>query len=353
MIGPLLKQEIENTFRVVPGKSTAEELVFMCPECGDRSGHRSVNLKTGKTFCWRCNKGKNNKGHFLAWARALGYTFAADDGSTSTPVDQLLYEQDKQSSAVPVIQEVELPKGFTPIVRHPESIYTKLITKMARRKNLDYADFTEAGVGYTMDDPRWEPFAIFPVYEYDTCVYYQGRTYVDVPGETTKRFPSRNQVKWGAGYWVYNIDAVRAAKPEIVVIVESILNVLSLRWKLRELGWSSVVPVCVFKHHLSQVQALKLLRCKGVKEFCLLFDHDAIEKTWQSVGYIGNKVAVTVAEMPMKEGNRKLDPNDDVDAAIAAIEKRELYTAASVSDRFMRSSTGFFDISGRTLKSSS
>jgi hypothetical protein len=249
-----------------------------------------------------------------------------------------------------VIQEVELPKGFTPILRNPKSIYTKLITKMAHRKNLEYQDLTEAGVGYTMDDPRWEPFAIFPVYEYDTCVYFQGRTYVDVPGETTKRFPSRNQIKWGAGYWVYNIDTVRAVRPTTVIIVESILNVLSLRWKLRELGWSDVVPVCVFKHHLSQVQAIKLLRCKGVKEFCLLFDHDAIEKTWQSVGYIGNKVKVTVAEMPMKDGNKKLDPNDDVEAAIDAIEKRSLYTTASVSDRFMRSSTGFFDISARTLK---
>jgi hypothetical protein len=352
VIGPLLKQEIESTFRVVASKCTSEEMVFVCPEpeCGDKSGNRAVNIKTSRTFCWRCGKGKNNKGYFLAWARALGYTFASDDGSSSIPVEQLLNEQ-PQASAVPVIQEVDLPKGFTPITRTPKSIYTKLITKMAQRKNLEYQDVTEAGVGYTMDDPRWEPFAIFPVYDYDTCVYYQGRTYVDVPGETTKRFPSRNQIKWGAGYWVYNIDAVRVAKPTIVIIVESILNVLSLRWKLRELGWNDVVPVCVFKHHLSQVQAIKLLRCKCVKEFCLLFDHDAIEKTWQSVGYTGNKVKVTVAEMPMLDGNKKLDPNDDVEAAIDAIEKRSLYTAASVSDRLMRSNRGFFDISGKNLSS--
>lgn len=349
MIGPLLKQEIENTFRVVSGKCTSEELVIVCPECEDRSGHRSINLKTGKTFCWKCGKGKNNKGYFLAWARALGYSLSPDSGSSSIPVENL-FNAPEPESVVPLIQEVQLPRGFTPVARRPDSIYTKLITKMARRKNLDYVDFVEAGVGYTMDDPRWEPFAIFPVYEYGTCVYYQGRTYVDVPGETTKRFPSRNQIKWGAGYWVYNINAVRETNPEMVVIVESILNVLSLRWKLRELGWDAVVPVCVFKHHISKVQAIKLLRCKGVKEFCLLFDHDAIEKTWQSVGYIGNKVKITVAEMPNRQGKEKLDPNDDVEAAISAIEHRKLYTTASVSDQFMRSNTGFFDISARSLK---
>jgi len=355
MIGPLLKREIEGTFTVVASKSTTEELVFICPECGDKTGNRAVNIKTSKTFCWRCNKGKNNKGYFIAWARALGYVFAADDGFSSTPVDQLLYQEEAKSTQVPVLQEVDLPKGFIPIARTPKSIYTKLITDMARRKNLDYQDMVEAGVGYTPDDPYWEAYAIFPVQEYRMTCYYQGRTYIDVPGETTKQFPSRKYVKWGAGYWVYNIDEVRLKQPEIVVVVESILNVLSLRRKLRALGWDSVVPVCVFKHSMSQVQAIKLLRCKGVKELCLLFDHDAIDATWRNVAYLGNKVTVTVAEMPMKDGNRKLDPNDDVEAAVDAIEQRKLYTSSSEIGHLVMTEAPSqkVDLTARTLKVSS
>lgn len=349
MIGPRLKQEIENTFRVVRDKSTQDELVFLCPECGDKSGHRSVNLKTGKTFCWRCNTGKNNKGQFLSWAKALGYEFAVNEGYSSVPVEQVLYAPEEQTSAVPVLKAVDLPKGFTPIARTPKNCYTKFITDMARRKNLDYPDFVEAKVGYTMDDPLWEPYAIFPVYEYGMCVYYQGRTYIDVPGEPTKRFPSRNRVKWGASYWVYNIDAVRAQQAEIVVLVESILNVLSLRRKLRELGWDTIVPVCVFKHHVSKVQIIKLLRCKGVKEFCLLFDHDAIEKTWHNIGSLANKVAVTVAEMPMKDGNEKCDPNDDVDLAIGAIESRKLYTTSSAVGAVFRAEGRTLNITSRKI----
>lgn len=357
MIGPLLLREIESVFKVMRDRSTADEIVIVCPECGDQSGNRAINIKTGKTFCWRCNKGRNGKGHFGAWARALGYTFTSDDGSSSVPVAELLYEPEVDKSTVPVLQEVELPEGFTPIVRTPKSIYTQLITKMARRKNLDYDDFVEAGVGYTMDHPVWEPFAIFPVREYDMCVYYQGRTYVDVPGETTKKFPSRREVTFGAGNWVYNIDVVRAHKPEIVVLVESILNVLSLRRKFRELGWTTVVPVCVFKHHLSQVQAIKLLRCTGVKEFCMLFDHDAIDLTWKMVSALSNKVTVTIAEMPASAENKKLDPNDDVESAITAIEKRKLYTPGSegwhLIDSLQNSAPRQLDITGRTLKHSS
>ena len=345
MIGPLLKREIETVFRIVRDKSTPDELVFQCPECDDKSGHRSVNLKTSKTFCWKCGKGKHNKGNFVAWARALGYEFALNDGYSSVALEQL-FDEPAQTSIVPILQEVSLPKGFTPIARPPKNVYTRIIIEMAQRKNLESVDFVEANVGYTMDDPYWEPYAIFPVYEYDLCVYYQGRTYVDEPGETTKRFPSRKQVKFGASYWVYNIDAVRKQNPPIVVVVESILNVLSLRWRLRELGWKDVVPVCVFKHHMSQVQVLKLTRCLGVKEFCLLFDHDAIDKTWQTVASLGNRVKVTVAEMPLLGGNKKCDPNDDVDAAIRAIERRKRYTAATATNALIESKARMVDISG-------
>lgn len=351
MVGLLLKQEIESTFHVVRERSTKEELVFVCPECGDHSGNRSVNLRTGKTFCWRCSKGQNNKGNFIAWARSLGYEFLKQDGAMGIPLDTLLEQDSEPQSVVPVVKEVALPKGFTPIKRTPKNYYTKLITAMARRKNLDYCDFAEANVGYTMEDCRWEPYAIFPVYDYGKCVYYQGRTYIDVPGETTKRFPSRSQVQWGAGYWVYNIDTVRQQKPDIVVVVESILNVLSLRWRLRELGWHSVVPVCVFKHHISRVQVLKLLQCSRVKEFCLLFDHDATNSAWRTVGALGNKVAVTVAEMPELSHNQKCDPNDDVDAAIRAIEKRTVYTAANTSDNLLRAATRVQRIINREIGS--
>lgn len=330
MLTPGLRQEIDSLFQVAREKCTPDEVVIRCPECADSSGHRSINVKSLRTFCWKCGKGKNNKGHFIGWARALGYSISNSDDSSTIPIEELLYkDDDNNSTIVPVVQAVSLPAGFTPIGRTPRSIYTKLICEMARRKNLYYDDYVEAGVGYTMDDPTWEAYAIFPVTDYDTCVYYQGRTYIDVPGETTKRFPSKDKVKYGAGYWVYNIDEVRLKKPEIVVVVESILNVLSLRYKFKELGWNSIVPVCVFKHHISKVQAIKLLRCRGVQEYCLLFDHDAIDTTWNAVEQISNKATVTIAEMPMLNGNTKLDPNDDVEAAVKAIERRTLYTTAN------------------------
>lgn len=331
-MGPVLRAQIERTFEVVASKSTSHELWFLCPECGDRSGHRSVNLETGRTFCFRCGKGTHNKGSFLGWARALGYAF---DGTTEAPelsVDEAILAWSAPSQRhveLPPVRAVDLPMGFTPLEQEPHCAYSNLIREMAERKNLCWDDFAEAGAGFTRADPRWEPFCIFPVVESSLPVYFQGRTYVDVPGESTKLFPSRNEVRFGAACWIYNYDAACNPQTQIVIVVESILNVLSLRWKLRELGMTTVVPVCVFKHSVSRWQARKLANLSHVQEVCLFFDHDAIGAMWQHVDELGLHRRVTVAQMPPLPGNRKADPNDDVEVAVRAFEQREEFTALS------------------------
>lgn len=325
MVGSALKSELEHLFQAVKHKSTAEELVILCPECNDQSGHRSINLKTGQTFCFRCNKGKHGKGHVVSWCRALGHQLAHGGDFAAVNLDSL-FEEKKPELQVPIVSEIPLPEGFTSIKSQPKSVYTRLISEMAIRKNLIKEDFLEANVGFTRVDPKWESFAIFPVTEYARTVYYQGRTYVDVPGESTKLFPSRKECRFGASNFVYNIDVLRDTKAPIAIVVESILNVLSLRWKLRELGITEVVPVCVFKHYISEVQMRKLLRISSLKEICVIFDYDAIDKTWDMLKSLGHRIKMTIAEMPYQEGNKKLDPNDDVEGAIRAFDTRKPYS---------------------------
>ena len=329
MLSLLLRQEIEHTFQTVKNRCTSEELVFLCPQpgCGDSSGNRSVNLKTGKTYCWRCNIG----GNFLKWAAAIGFRF--DHAQTSTvysPAELMAIQKEHgQESHVPSMNDVKLPRDFTRILDEPESVYSRLITQMAVRKNLDYDALAGAGVGFTREDPYWEPFALFPVYEYDRLVYFQGRTYKDVPGQPTKQFPGRQQVKYGARYWIHNVDELWRSKAHTAILVESILNVLSLQRKIRELGIEGVVPLCVFKHAVSQYQLYKLLRYQHLSEVCLMFDHDATKSSWRDAERLTNHFTVSVAEMPEGEDNQKLDPNDDVDTAMRVFEERVPFNRAS------------------------
>lgn len=331
MIGPILRAEIERTFDIVPNKSTAHEICFICPECGDRSGHRSVNLDTSQTYCFKCGKGANRKGHFLAWAKALGYEFSDEGGTVSIPLEKMLSD-DSDEKKMPPVARVKMPDGFTLLEDEPDSAYARLIEKMAVRKNLLLEDFIEVGAGFTRDDPRWEPFCVFPVIEYGVEVYYQGRTYTDIPGESTKLFPNRNDVKYGAACWVYNVDALHDPVVDTAIVVESILNVLSLRWKLHELGWVNVVPVCVFKHNVSSWQYHKITRYRNIKEVCMMFDHDAISSSWANASDILHKVSVTVAEIPVAVGNKKADPNDNVELAIETFNTRTRVEANSISE---------------------
>lgn len=326
-IGPALRSEIESTFQMAPGRSSQTELVFLCPEpgCGDQTGNRSVNTQTGYTNCWRCNKASRN---FVQWARHLGYHFSStgDEEALQGPLDFSLATRTPKGTMLPAIRPVELPEGFEYLADNPESVYTRAIGEMAVRKNLTLEDFVDAHVGFTRVG-LWSDYAIFPVVEYRTVVYYQGRTYVDIPGKPTKKFPSNKTVPHGAKYWVYGIDDIIYGQPEIVIVVEAILNVLSLRKRLIELGWSNVVAVSVFKHYASRPQWMKITGNKSVREVCFLFDHDALDNVWETLGRMPVTVPVTVAEMPATPNNRKLDPNDDVEAALDAFEARVPYSS--------------------------
>jgi hypothetical protein len=220
------------------------------------------------------------------------------------------------------VKDITLPAGFRWCSDYPRSVYTELIGEMAERKNLSLQDFLQARVGFTKDDPKWEPYAIFPVVEFGHVVYWQGRTYVDTPGESTKRFPDRREAPFGAKHWVYGIDELRRERSAVVLVVESILNVLSLRRFFKEQKLSGVTPVCVFKHYLSEPQARKLVQLEFVKEICLLYDHDATRSAWSKSVRLVAKVRTSVAQMPPGPGGAKNDPNDDVVAAWKAFERR-------------------------------
>ncbi len=336
MINPALRQEIENTFEVVRDRCTRDEIVIICPQpgCSDKSGHRGINIKTGATSCFLCGVA----GHVIPWAKRIGIEFrATDDTGGISLSDMVDWQPSRAKAMLPLVQPVKMPAGFTRIADDPSSVYTRCISRLARRKHLDHVDFAQVDAGFTRDDPRWEPYAIFPVIEDGVRVYFQGRLYSEEPGESTKRFPGRWEVKFGARYWVYNIDELRKKQAPIVLVVEAILNVLSLRRKLAELGRADVVAVSVFKHGISTEQVLKLNRCGFLKEICLLFDHDATDASWKTSWKIANRLKVTIAEMPAGPDNTRLDPNDDVDAAWDAFLNRKVYTPLSANEHLARS----------------
>ena len=314
------RNTVENVFEVVPDRCTDQEVCFICPSClpgsPDRTGNRSVNLISGRTNCWRCNKG----GDFVKWAAGLGIVIEAEEFQVSedSVVTELNNALTKTVKKAVYAIEVELPQGFSPLEEHSCTFAAKRIARMAARKRLTMQDFIDAGVGHTEDNRDWDAYAIFPVTEWGKVVYYQGRTYDDPDYGSTKKFPSRAICPYGSRNWVYGIDEARYA--HTVVVVESILNVLSLRKELAVRGIEKVAPVAIFKHKISTEQAIKLAGLRHATEVCLMFDSDAIADAYAALGTNSLPAGIkrSVVEMPTK-----VDANDDAVMAVNLWQKRK------------------------------
>ena len=196
---------------------------------------------------------------------------------------------------------------------------------MANKKNLSLEDFVEARCHWTneyFEPPAdWRRYCIFPVYEFNRLVYYQGRTYEmnsDIKG--TKLFPSKASVPAGSKYWVYNWDEASKPNVSVVIVVESILNVLSLKKALKALGVDWAAPVAIFKHHISPVQVNKI-QLLGAEEVCLMFDGDAVKSMWEEARKLLSTKKVSIAEMPVG-----VDANDDANLALQRFENRKSWS---------------------------
>jgi hypothetical protein len=244
-------------------------------------------------------------------------------------LELLSEEMDQVSSPyVPSLVDVRLPRGFVALRDEPDSAYYKLIAKMAKRKNLSIDIFVDAGVGFTRDSELWEPYAIFPVYEWNRVVYYQGRTYVDVPGESTKKFPSKSELKHGSASWVYNLDEAREKRAKTVVVVESILNVMSLRQEFAIRGVTDVVPIAVFKHSISAMQERKIMSVRSIKEVCIMYDADATESAYKESKKFMNRCRFSVAHIPRTTDGKTQDANDNAKFAVDQFMNRQFYDTA-------------------------
>lgn len=320
-----VRHEIAAVFQIVKERSSEDEICVICPVpgCPDKTGNRHINVRTLYTHCFRCPREQPN--HVKTLFRLLGLAF--EDQHVLEPAELAELLRGKPQKALTPLQEVPLPEGFELLSENRNSCYWDFCRGMAERKHLEIEDLETACAGFTRDGD-WEPFCIFPVIEGPRVVYYQGRRYSDEGEEKTKKFPSKKQVPYGPSYWIYNLDALKPEGIELAIVVESILNTLSLKRRLRELELDHcIVPVCVFTHYISRSQVAKMQRYRHVKDWCLLFDSDSTDLAEETAMNLSAVLPTSVATMPhgknedgsVRETN---DANDDVDAALQAAHER-------------------------------
>jgi len=272
-----MPRDVREFFPLV--KETSEGWKTNCPRCGDREEKLYWNTEKRVGCCFHSE---------CPWFKDRG-------GVTEYRLRAYLSDQGAEVFIPEVVKaapeaDLKLPEGFRTLAdmrrRDSEPIYDYLDSRGLRKKILD-----RARVGYVREGKMWG-YIIFPVFNPDgEVIYWQGRRFKK---RKPKFYNPKSSIK---GELVYQIRSER--KPEYVVVVESIINALTL-----ESGWegSDVVIMATLGKGLSEYQKSRILVYeKSVKELWLGLDPDAIRETLEFARYVGTFTKVRIPRFPEGE----------------------------------------------------
>jgi len=246
---------------------TGEGFRARCPKCGEEAGK----------FYWNEEKQVGCCHHLdCDWHTSRG-------GVTLRELRRFLGHQTKFEPQVISysVEEgvVKLPKEFKRLsdrklgsIRY--DIYDYLESRGLEKKLLD-----KMQVGYCASGCHWG-YIVFPVFGSDgEIVYWQGRRYKD---REPKFYNPQSSSKKKLLYWIG-----AGQKPRRVVLVESIINALTLE------SWHhpGTHVVALMGKNLSQFQLDRLSACRPVlKEVVVALDSDA----WRDAVEMARAVAVSI-----------------------------------------------------------
>lgn len=286
-ISPLLLEELEKKFGdgVWISGDLGDQANVRCPNCirnmgtEDQSGHLGLNFRLNVAHCVRCDWGCGNLGDWLSKTKGLSSGFTI--GSVFKSIRSFLEE----IKEVPFNPDVGafLPRDCVKIGKNTDPVYFESL----EAKGILWQEMRDESLLYTVNDSYHSGYVIFPFFEGDEVVYWQGRAaYKELLADpkSKKRNP-KSKEGLGKATWLYGLHAI---KPEShIYLVEGTLDKISLqRWLKKEKGEGHYAaslqgtaisfpgPAC---HTLnSQWGKLKRLNPASVN---LVFDPDALEKS--------------------------------------------------------------------------
>jgi hypothetical protein len=273
-----MAQELQSYFSEV--KETREGWRANCPRCGDAEQKLYWNTEKNVGCCFH---------NSCPWYKDRGGVteYRLRSFLTQEGIDVVIPEV---VSAAPEA-DVKLPEGFRMLQdmrkRYSEPIYDYLDSRGLRKKIVD-----RARVGYVREGKMWG-YIIFPVFNLDgKVVYWQGRRFKK---RTPKFFNPSSSLK---SELVYQIRSAR--KPRYIVVVESIINALTL-----ESGWETdeVVIMATLGKGVTEYQMNRILLYeRTARELWLALDPDAIRETLDFAKHVGTAIeTVRIAQFPEGE----------------------------------------------------
>jgi len=240
-------------------QETAEGWRANCPRCGDQGKRFYWNTQKRVGCCFHADCYWAAERHGVTERRLLAF-FSREGVEYATP--EVLERADEA--------DIGLPEEFKLLADLPRSLSEDLYSYLQHR-GLVKKILNLAQVGYCSTGKFWG-YIIFPVFNQDgKLVYWQGRRYK----AREKKF--LNPDSSHKSELLYRISAV--AKPRLIVLVESILNALTLENINCGKHRTGNLILALLGSSLSEAQLDQILLYeRWIKQLVIALDPDAWHK---------------------------------------------------------------------------
>lgn len=224
-----LLEELDSRFGLVWLSHDGDQINVKCPFCQrrgmseDMSGHLGINVRINMAHCVRCGWGNRNA---FEWLGSKNVSFKVSVEDLTTGVDRLqsavkgLAENAKMSYRA---FSVDLPSGVKPMLRGQRDVFYESLKKKGLNDRLivsNQVHYCEYG--------KYDGYVVFPFYEEDDVVYYQGRAaYPELLADPKRKKKNpKSSDGFGKNCWLYGLKLVKEAT---VYLVEGTLDQISLQ----------------------------------------------------------------------------------------------------------------------------
>lgn len=188
---PRIIESLQAIFSIVYAAET-DEIAVNCPYCTyrkmseDKTGHLHLNFVKNAAHCVKCDWGHPN---LRDWLKSKNF-----DGILPLPRPSELFVKPEPKPYQ--LQSAALPRGCSLMSRIDQDEFAQSLLD----KNLDPDDWVNARC-FKCTSGKHQGYVIFPFYENNNLVYWQGRAAWE--GLIRKANPSKSELALGRASWLY------------------------------------------------------------------------------------------------------------------------------------------------------
>ncbi len=244
-----------------------DNVTFLCPYCGRGERHFNVSVKKDRPvyYCYSCRKGGN-------WTKLIGDVAHIHYKKAHKIVNGFLdyqYQEEKNEEV-----KINFP---------PNSGWTISALEYLESRRINKQEAESYG-WYYCNNGKYQKRLILPIYVDTKAKTFQARTVlsdVDPRYRSPYKSPIRNLL--------YNIDNYKVG--DRLILTEGIFDAINVAKTGRSV-------VATFGKDFSDGQ-INLMKEKGVKKVCLMYDPDTVDKIpkmWEKLSYSFSVSAVVLTD---------------------------------------------------------